>query len=251
MPWSLPKSEDELLQLAKRYPYDTPGLSYLFSSEAVRPLDVADPKLFEGRTAVLAHGSNRSPQQLRRKFANWSADESLMPVTRAWLQDYDVVYSAHITQYGAIATNLHHAEGHRIELFINWLTDKQLSYMHMTELPNENYSYGRMQGIALEVEKGPRTCLGEVMVYLSTRGCFSPDGEPVAAAGLPGEGRAHRPLHQEEMLLRVRDLFRPGRDLDLHILETIRDAALRANLVGRMKAHALPPKAPHFEALDV
>ncbi|MDX1402323.1 MAG: hypothetical protein R3245_10400, partial [Kiloniellales bacterium] len=163
--------------------------------------------------------------------------------------DYDVVYSAHITQYGAIATNLHYAPGHRIELYINWLTERQLAYMHLTELPSENYSYGVLKGISLEVECGPADILDKAMVYLSNRGCFSPEGHPIAAAGLPGEGRAHKAKGQEEVLCLVRDLYRPGCDLDDHILETIRNVDLRRGLVERMKEKALPPQAPHFTAL--
>jgi hypothetical protein len=250
MAWMLPKSDDELLALAKGYPYETPGFSYLFSSETVQPLNGADQTLFRGRKPVIAHGSNRSPAQLSRKFGNWSPQESLMPVTRAWLMDYDVVYSAHITQYGAIATNLHYAPGHRIELYLNWLDEKQLEFMHLTELPSENYRYGCLADVRIEIEGSvPEAELNTAMVYLSNRGCFAPDGHPVAAAGLPGDGRAHPPKGQEEVLIAVRDLYQPDEALDDHILQTIRNPELRKQIVDQMKKCALPPQAPHFEVL--
>ena len=64
MPWPVPESDDELLRLAKGYPYSTPGRSYLYNSEAITPLDAANPHDFDGRMPVIAHGSNRSPQRL-------------------------------------------------------------------------------------------------------------------------------------------------------------------------------------------
>ena len=90
MPWKLPESDRELLALAKSYPFPAPEGSYLFSGGEAGPIAPAD---FAGRVPVLAHGSNRSPEQLRRKFG--TAAE--IPVTYGWLADYDVVYSAHIT----------------------------------------------------------------------------------------------------------------------------------------------------------
>ena len=99
MPWPLPTSETELLALAKSYPFAAPTQSYLFRNGAAAPSDPAlsAPDCYDGRTAVIAHGSNRSPDQLLRKFGA-SAE---IPVTRAWLADYDVVFSAHVIGYGS------------------------------------------------------------------------------------------------------------------------------------------------------
>lgn len=169
MPWALPQSDDERLALAKGYPFDTPGWSYLFRDGAAQPLEtgVVSAALFSGRTPVIGHGSNRSPVQLRRKYGR----EAIIPVSRAWLGDYDVVYSAHVTQYGSIAANLRHTPGARVEIFVTWLDAPQLLRMHETELGGENYHYGRMEGVELTLEVGPDAVLTEVYVYLSTRGC--------------------------------------------------------------------------------
>ena len=117
MPWALPQTETELLALAKGYPFAAPEGSYLLQDGAARPLETPGPEVFAGRTPVIAHGSNRAPEQLRRKFGAGAQ----IPVTRAWLSDYDVVYSAHVTMYGAIAANLQHAPGVRARtLSLGW-----------------------------------------------------------------------------------------------------------------------------------
>ena len=70
MPWPLPESDDDLLALAKGYPYRPPAGSYLFAEGGARPLAAGTdaPELFRGRVPVVAHGSNRSAEQLARKF---------------------------------------------------------------------------------------------------------------------------------------------------------------------------------------
>ena len=245
MPWPLPDGDDELLRLAKGYPYATPGHSYLYRSDAVVPLEAANGEVFAGRVPVVAHGSNRSPHQIHRKFGTWSPDESEIPVSRAWLSDYDVVYSAHVTRYGSIAANLQHKEGARVELYVTWLDDRQLTRMHETEMGGKTYDYGHLTGVTLELEEGPAPQVGEVSVYLSRRGCLSRDDRPVALAASAGNGR-HPALAQEDILSFVRDRFRPEKDLDLHILETIRETSARKRLIEEMMAAAVPPNAPHF-----
>ena len=70
MPWPIPERESDRLALAKGYPFPAPAASFLFAEGDHRPLipaDAADQGLFAGRTPVVAHGSNRSPEQLARK----------------------------------------------------------------------------------------------------------------------------------------------------------------------------------------
>lgn len=253
MSWALPEADGELLQLAKGYPYRAMGGSYLFRNDRLSSLGSgADPKgtsLFDGRVPVIAHGSNRSPDQLQRKFADFPASETEIPVTRAWLADHDVVYSAHVTQYGSIAANLRSAPGARIEIYVTWLTQAQLSFMHATELGGENYAYGSLSAIDLSLEEGPRRQLDRAYVYLSRRGCLGHDEQPIALAAVPAEGRRHGAMHQEEVLSLIRDRHRPDRDLDDHILQTIRQKAGRQSLIAEMRDAALPDLATQFESL--
>lgn len=211
---------------------------------------VARHRLFAGRVAVIGHGSNRSPDQLKRKFEYLSASRSEIPVTRAWLRDHDVVYSAHITQYGAIAANLQHMPGVAAEVYVTWLTAEQLERMHATELGGENYYYGRMDAIHLELELGPEAVLESAHVYISTHGCLELDGKPVGLGAVGALGRPYTALSQHQALSLVRDRHRPDREMDAHILETIRAVEGRKALVAEIRQSAIPQQAPHFTILE-
>ena len=67
MPWALPETDDALLRLAKGYPYAAPGGSYLYRDGTSAPLSgPLDPALTAGRVPIIAHGSNRAPEQVHR-----------------------------------------------------------------------------------------------------------------------------------------------------------------------------------------
>src|SRR3546814_20357342 len=107
MPWALPETDDALLRLAKGYPYAAPAGSYLYRDGASKPLEGSlDPDLMAGRVPVIAHGTNRAPEQLHRKFGHLAGAASAIPVTRTWLGDHDVVHSAHVTPYGSLPPHL-------------------------------------------------------------------------------------------------------------------------------------------------
>lgn len=232
----------DLLALAKSYPFSAPETSYLFADGEPGPIERAD---FEGRVPVLAHGSNRSPEQLMRKFGRAAE----IPVTLGWLADYDVVYSAHITQYGAVASTLQHRPGTRVRLAVTWLDQAQLTRMHETEGPS-NYAFGRLTGIELRVDQGPLVEYTEAFVYLGRNGCLDLDDAPVGLAAVLAEGRGHRAHIQEEALDLVRGRHRPRSTLDQMILEAVRHADRRLALTAEMKARAVLAAAPHFEELD-
>ncbi|MEM7225212.1 MAG: hypothetical protein AAF495_19695 [Pseudomonadota bacterium] len=249
MPWQLPDGDAELLQLAKGYPYTRAEGSYHFADGQSRPLEAgcAEAGLFDDRTPVIAHGSNRSVEQLLRKFA----DRAEIPVSRAFLADYDVVYSAHMTRYGAIAANLAHQPGVTGEVWVTWLDAGQLQRMHETELGAEIYRYGTLRGIRLALEAGPVPEIDSAGVYLSSYGYLAVDGAPVGLAAVPADGRRASAIHQGEALALVRDRHRPRHDLDGMILGAIRDQSERLNLIEQMRAQALPPEAPHFQESEV
>lgn len=245
MPWALPNSEPDLLALAKAYPFATPDKSYHFRGGAAKRLGTPGPEVFAGRTPVIAHGSNRSPDQLRRKYG--TAAE--IPVTRGWLAGHDVVYSAHVTRYGSIAADLRRAPGMRACVFVTWLTHVQLQRMHETELGGENYSYGIMERIDLELELGPTGGLREAHVYLSKRGCVAAAGQPHGLAAIEAQGRPHGALSQEDAIETVRARHRGHEPLDAFILANVRDAARRQALISEMRAQALAPNIRDFRVI--
>ena len=246
MPWRLPEDDASLLRLAKGYPYEAPGRCYLFRNGIVDPSpQFLRPEVFQERVPVIAHGSNRAPEQLARKFG---ADAEI-PVSRALLHDYDVVYSAHMTRYGAIAANLQHLPGVSAWVWITWLTKSQLARMHETELGSEIYRYGRLAGVRLDLESGPTAEIACAGVYLSSYGCLALDGAPIALAAVSAEGRRHNSLSQEDVLALVRDRHRPGRALEEMVLAKVRDPVRRMTLIAELRGEALAPVSPHFEVL--
>src|SRR3546814_11083724 len=87
-----------------------------------------------GRVPVIAHGSNRAPEQLHRKFGHLAGAASAIPVTRTWPGDHDVVYSAHVPRYGSLSATLHRAPGTRVQVYVTWLTHTQPPPMPETEI---------------------------------------------------------------------------------------------------------------------
>ncbi len=252
MPWALPDSDDALLRLAKGYPYAAPAGSYLYrdgKSETLNgPLAAA---LTVGRVPVIAHGSNRAPEQIHRKFGHLRGSASEIPVTRAWLSDHDVVYSAHMTRYGSVSATLHDAPGTRVQVFVTWLSEAQLPRMHETEIGSTgNYGYGRVGDIDLAVEGGP--ALAEAFVYLSVHGCLAdPEGEgtPLALAAVPAQNRLHRGADQEAALSVLRQRHHPEAELDAMILANIKNVDQRRRLVEALQTTAVPWSVPGFELL--
>ena len=242
MPWPLPQERHERLALAKAYPFDSPSGSYLFAPGDLQPIGQAS---FAGRTPVIAHGSNRSPQQLLRKFGHLEARHAEIPVTFGWLGDYDVVYAAHITRYGAISSTLRHTPECRVRVAINWLTDPQLTRMHETEGAS-TYPYGRLADITLDLEAGPVGSLSEAFLYHGRHGCLAVEGSPVGLAAVSSDGRPHAEMHQEEILTHLRDSHGPAHTLDGFILRYLDDLTVRETIVSAMREAAVPARAPHF-----
>jgi len=229
------KIEVDLVR-ATSYPYRIPDHSYVYQDGGIEPLTTAIERFdYRGRTPVLAVGSNQSPEQLSRKYVG---DEwGLIPVVRTKLKDFDVVYSAHITAYGSVAATLHHAPGVTVSLFVNWLDDRQLDRMHETELPNENYEYGRLTGIELIPEAGP--AIDDLYLYNSRRGVFAPDGEPIALNEVSARNRYWPSKSQPEIQALVRDHIDPEKPIEEFIGESVADGKTRQERSTRMAGGAL------------
>lgn len=220
--WAVPEERAARLALARAYPFAFPDHSLLFEGGQARPLD--DPAPFLGRrTAVLAVGSNQSPEQLARKYAHLPG--TVIPLTRVWLDDFDVVYATHVTRYGSIPGNLHPAPGARVRLSITWLDDDQLAVMHATEIAGENYVFARLDGVRLAVDGG--LGLDSVHAYVSLHGSFCHRGSAVGLAAVRTENRPHAALSQEEALALLAARAGHVGDLDDFIHEAIAEPAMR------------------------
>lgn len=240
-PWALPEARAERFALATGYPYDAPWESYLFRDGAVRPIDEAD---FRGRMPVLAHGSNRAPAQLARKFGHFPPGHAAIPVTFVWLQDYDVVFSAHVTTYGAVASTLQAAPGCRVRVAVTWLDDAQLARMHETE---GNYSFGRLKGVTATAEDGPANLSNRVAMYLSDHGCLGEARAPLGLAAVPAEARPHPARTQVEVHELLRRRLAPQMALEDFVLRAIDCPDTRHARTRTLRDSAVATSVPHFE----
>lgn len=226
------------IQHAKSYPFDIPEHSYVLDNNGWTPLP---PDGFEmgGRHAVIASGSNASPLQLARKYQDHShlLDQPVY-VTRAKLDGFDAVYSAHFSSYGSIPATLAHVPGAQSQVFVTWLTDAQLNRMHETEAVGVNYDFTRLHGIHLTIENG--ATLDTAHAYLSRRGCLNHDGQPVPLAELTTHGRTWAPMSQSEVLDYARSLIAPHKDPEAFIEAGIKSPALRAKRAEKLAQTALP-----------
>jgi hypothetical protein len=200
-----PEPAAAILKRALAYPYDTPERSYLYRDG--EPAELPGALALAGRAPLLAYGANASPEALARKLAPLPGEE--MPVLRAELAGFDVVYSAHVSPYGAIPGTLLASAGTVAPVFVVYPSAEQLRLLTATE---PNYELRRLQRIECRVEAvGP---LAEVEAYLSRHGCLRLEGSEVGLAAVASTGRTLPALDQRQVLERVRDLLQPGVPLE-------------------------------------
>jgi len=222
---------------AKSYPFSIPGSSYIVHGENYREINAADPAPdLSGLTAVLACGSNQSPQQLARKFNR--PDEHPIPVLKSRIRDFDAVHSPHFSAYGSIPATLHYHPGVEATLFTTWLNNDQLTRMHKTEVGGEMYDYVRLDDITLDVSYGQR--LTSVHAYISRRGALCHDGKPLGLAAVPTTGRTWPEVSQDEVQSLARDRLSPGLALEAFITGNIDNADTRLARSVQLAQNALP-----------
>ena len=221
------------LARARGYPYAIPDRSYHWRGGKVHEFD---PAKTAGRTAVLAVGSNQSPEQLTRKFGHLEDWE--IPVQRCALAGFDVLYSAHIARYGSVPAMLQSAPGTTVTLFVNWLDTAQLAAMHETELSHGNYHYGRLDGIVLDLEGGDT--LASVHGYFSRRGHVTHKEDGVALAKVPARNRNRPACDTAQMLAHVHERIEPDHGFDDFILRLIEDDGCRQEVISELMRDAVP-----------
>ena len=225
------------IQHAKAYPFDIPQGSYVLDAQGWRPLSNA-PEL-RARHAVIASGSNASPDRLQAKYADHpNLLDAGIPVMRAQLHDFDSVYSAHIASYGAIPATLAYAPGSEADVFVTWLTDAQLARMHQTEAVGVNYDFVKLSGIRLLCDNGAGMTTAHA--YISKRGCLNKDGSPVPLAALNTAGRQWRAMTQSEALDFARSQTAPNEEPDTFIRQHIDTASVRTERTEKLTQTALP-----------
>ncbi len=192
---------------AENYPFARPACSYLFTDGTMQPFD---PEACEGRLPIVASGSNASPERLRAKFG----ENERIPVTRAELRDFAVVFAGHFTAYGAIPATLVHCAGAVTAVWITWLTPEDLAIMHRSEgvvgcrEVEQRYDFVSLTGIDLRPEG--MSAIEEAGAYLSRR-MMAPDGQPVRFAEVTARGQGLQACSERAMLRHAAGLLEPAR----------------------------------------
>lgn len=232
-----PLPELDLLSVlvrARDYPYAFPRESFTYRNGAAAPFD---PSLKAGRTPVLAFGSNQSPERLRQKFG--TADGHVIPVERGHLRNFDVVYSAHITSYGAVPAMLQVCDGATVALAVTWLDDRQLDIMHESEIKAANYFFAALDDVDLRLTGNEVHTTA--FAYVGTRGHLEHDGGgAIALSAVSCEGRRYRAMTTAEALeiVRTRHAAHHGPDDFIHTM--VSDADKRSALQALLAPTAVP-----------
>jgi hypothetical protein len=209
----------EILRRALSYPYATPNRSYLYHAGSAEELPAGGPDL-SSRVPLLAYGANAAPEALARKLA--PLPEAELPVLRAKLHDFDVVYSAHVSPYGTVPATLKESGGTRAPVFVLYPNEKQLRLVTAKE---PNYDLVALEGIACGLEDG--TEISELAAYISIHGSLQLDGSEVALAAVRSLGRTLPELDEPAVLERARAELRPNLDLESFVRQCIEEGGIR------------------------
>ena len=190
--------------------------------------DVGEP--LHQRIPVVGYGSNAAPSQLRRKFAD-AAPGCVIPVLKACLRGFDVVYSAHVSVYGAIPATLCPRPGTTVEGVVTLLSPAQADTMLRTE--GGNYSVEAFDpeviesAVVLGLQNAPR-------VYVSKYGALALEGQPVALSAVRASGRTLAELSEAQMLERVVEEIGPSLSVEEFIVKCNRSEDSRSEWVERL-----------------
>ncbi|HWO15569.1 MAG TPA: hypothetical protein VNM89_02525 [Solirubrobacterales bacterium] len=150
----------------------------------------------EGRSPVLAIGSNAAPETLAAKFAHFPAEEdrAVLALTGR-LHDFDIGAAAQPAAYGSMPATLFPSPGTAVRATVLWVTPTQFVQLAWSEF---SYHLGRLR-TRFEIDE-INEHFDEVLVFVSRFGTFCVDERPVALAAIEAEGRTAESLTQEQLL---------------------------------------------------
>ena len=232
---------DPLILRALNYPYSYPAYDFVLDNGSAAPLQ--DRKSLEGRIPVLAIGSNRSPEQLLRKFG----DQDFLPVTCVKLCDYDVVYAAHIASYGAIPAVLARSPGTIVDIAITWLTKLQLQRMHETEAIGINYDYGVADSLKINADYDYKN--QNIGGYLGRRVCLNIMGNIIALKEITATKRVFSAFSQSEILKEIWLQEQKEIQFEAWLKSLIENKEARQSITATFERTAIRNVLPAFEVL--
>ena len=233
---------DPVISRALDYPYFSPAYDFVLDKGSVARLQ--DKNSLTGRIPVLAIGSNRSPEQLLRKFS----ERDVIPVTSVQLCGYDVVYAAHMASYGSIPAVLTCSPGTVIDIGINWLSRIQLERMHETEAIGINYNFGIAS--KLNILSGNEHKIHNVGCYLGIHGCLSLKKNPIALKEINARNRVFTALSQFEILGEIHSSNSKGIPFEAWLKHLINHNGARRNITTTFAQNAIKNPLLNFKICD-
>lgn len=221
---------NDVVERALGYPYMAPRQP--FAQLGHRTLDPSEVDIDrDTRTPVLAYGSNAAPQVLSRKLA--LSDQPVL-VVPARLAEFDVVYSAHISPYGAVPATLQRSPGTEVQIHVIYMTSAQIGVISATE---PNYVPTLLGEVECRLEEGGN--LNEVSAYISRHGCLLRDGSEVALSAVRATGRAFTALSEREVVEYARAALCPDDALEAFVLANVADPALSQSRTAQLSSRPL------------
>jgi len=196
----------EIVRRALAYPYAVPRCSFVQLGRRTLELPRGGPDL-AGRAPLIAYGSNAAPEALSRKLAALPALP--IPVLRAELGGFDVVYSAHVSPYGAIPVTLEPSPGTVASVHVAYPNAEQLPLLSASE---PNYELRQLSGLDCRLDGGAQ--LAEADAFLSRHGALSVAGAPLALPSIEASGRCFTEIDQAGVLELARARLAPEQPLE-------------------------------------
>ena len=207
----------DVLAWAMAYPFPVPAEPFVQAGHRTLSPQEVEVDLAE-RVPLLAYGSNAAPEMLARKL---SLNPDPVLVVPAWLDGFDVVYSAHISPYGAIPGTLQRSPDTAVRVCVAYLTESQLGLVSTTE---PNYELATLDSLECRPVQGET--LTEISAYLSRHGCLLVDEGEVALAAVQAKERRFAELSEPQVLDWVRSETAPGEDIETFVLSNVTDPSL-------------------------
>lgn len=212
------------------YPYEAPWRPFVqLGRETLAPGEIEVDRA--ERVPMLAYGSNAAPEVLARKLALSDQPVLVMP---AWLDGFDVVYSAHISPYGAIPATLQRSPGTEVRVHVVYMTEAQVGLVSATE---PNYESATIEGARCRPDEGGP--IADPSAYVSRHGCLLVESSEIALAAVEARGRAFPHLTEAEAIEHVRLVTAPDTDTEPFVLANVTDPGLSQSRTAQLPRRPL------------
>lgn len=185
------------------------------------------------RVALMAFGSNSSPDILSSKFSDCTskspddADAKII-VMQGGLKDHVVVESAFFSDIGPVPATIHRREGDSASVTVGFYTQEQAERLTGTE---QSYDGVKMDA-SVELKSGET--LDNPLAYVSVWGALTSDGEnPIANSAIPQQTDLQRMSTMEAMEL-ARDITDPGTPIEKYIRNMPGANGLKPDVAAKM-----------------